>query len=120
MALRVLALFAYGSLIASCRSWCVVAQRSGLKGHVDDQVVVLWLHEEDGVHRARYPARGRCAPERDDAEVISPLAFRLRSNTGLLALYCGIKDCGRRVHMSATTWQRKHAASRTATALTGD
>ena len=36
----------------------VVAQRSGLKGHVDDQFVVLQLHEEDRVHHARYLARG--------------------------------------------------------------
>ena len=90
----------------------MVAQRSGLKGRVDDRVVVLRLHEEDSGRRARYPARGRCALERDDAEAINLLAFQLRGNTGLLALYFGIKDCGRRVHMSATTWQRKHAASR--------
>ena len=82
MGLRVHALFAYGSLIVSCRSRCVVAQPSGLKGHDDDQVVILRFHEEDSVRRGRYPAHGRCALERDHAEVISPIAFQLRGNTG--------------------------------------
>ena len=42
--------------MASRRSGRVVAQRSGLKGHVDYQVVVLRLLEEDRVRRARHPA----------------------------------------------------------------
>ena len=46
----------------------VVAKRSVLKGHVDDHVV-LQLHGEDRVRRARYPARGRYPLERDDTEV---------------------------------------------------
>ena len=88
----------------SRKSEHVVARRSGLKGHVGGQVVVLRLHEEDSVCRARYPARGWCALERDDAEVINPVAFQLRGNTGLLTLCREIKDWGRRAHISATTW----------------
>ena len=68
------------------------AQRSGLKGHVDDQVVVLRLREEYRVRRACYPARGRCALERDDDEVINFLALQPRGNTMPLALCHGIKD----------------------------
>ena len=37
---------------------------------------------------------------------------RLRGNTGLLVLCHGIRDWDRRVHMSAATWKREHAASR--------
>ena len=37
----------------------------------------------------------------------------LRGNTGLLVLYHGIRDWDRLVRMSAATWKRKHAASRT-------
>ena len=106
MGLHAHAQFAYGSLMASRRSGRVVAQRLGLKGHVDDQVVVR-------VRRARYSARSRCTLERDDAEVINSPALQLRGNTGLHALCRGIKGWGRRVHMSATTGQRKHTASRT-------
>ena len=111
MGLSARALFVYGSLIASRTSRQVVAQHSGLKGHVDDQVVVL-RHEEDRVSRARYPACGRCALEGDDAEHINFLALQLRGNTGILALCRGIKNWGRRVHNPATTWQRKYAASK--------
>ena len=92
MGLRAHALFAYGSLMASRRSGRVVAQHSGSKGHVNDQVVVLRLHEEDYVRRVRYPARGWCALERDNAEVIKSLALQLCSNTGLLALCRAFKD----------------------------
>ena len=49
----------------------------------------------------------------DDADVVNALARQLRGNTGLLALCREIRDCDRRVHMSAATWQWKHAASRT-------
>ena len=56
------ALFAYDSLMASRMSGRVVAQRSGLKGHVDYEVVVLWLHEEDRVRRARHPAAASARP----------------------------------------------------------
>ena len=56
MGLRARALFVYGSFMASHRSGRAVAQRSGLKGHVDDQVLALQLHEEDRVRRARYLA----------------------------------------------------------------
>ena len=55
----------------------------------------------------------RAALERDDAKHIIFLALQLRGNTEILALCRGIKDWGRRVHRSATTWQRKHAASKT-------
>ena len=91
MGVRGRALFVYGSLMASRRSVHVVAQRSGLKGHVDDQVVVLW-NEEDRISRARYPARGRCVFEHDDAEHTNFLALQLRGNTGILVLCRGIKD----------------------------
>ena len=77
--------------MASRRSGHVVPQRSGLKGHVDDQVIVL-RHEEDRVSRGRYPARGRCALERDDTEHINFLVLQLQGNTGILALCRGIKD----------------------------
>ena len=66
--------------------------RLDLKGHVDDQVVVLWLHEEDRDRHEHHPARRRCALERDDAEVINSLALQLRGKTQFLALYRGIKN----------------------------
>ena len=95
MGLRAHALFAYGSLMASRRSGRVVAQHSGSKGHVNDQVVVLRLHEEGRVRRACYPAHGQCALEREDAEVINFLALQLRGKTGLLVLCRGIKEWSR-------------------------
>ena len=62
----------------------MVAQRSGLKGHVDDQVVELWLREEDRVRRARCLACGRCALECDDAEVINSFPFNCGATMGSL------------------------------------
>ena len=78
MGLRARMLFAYGSLMVSRRSGCVVAQHSSLKGHLDDQVFVLQLHEEDRVHRTRCPAtasvRSSVIMRDDDAEVVDALA----------------------------------------------
>ena len=86
MTLGARALFGSGSLRVIHSSGRVLAQRSGLKGPVDDQVVVLRLHEEDRIRRARYPAGGWGMFERDDAKIVNSLAILLWGSTGLLAL----------------------------------
>ena len=56
----------------------MVAQHSSLEGYLDDQVLVLRLHEEGRVHRTRCPAavsvRSSVIMRDDDAEVVDALA----------------------------------------------
>ena len=62
-------------------------------------IIVLRLHEEERVRRARHPvaAGERLAPMRVDAEVVHATALQLRGSTEFVPLGHGIRHWGRPV-----------------------